>query len=80
MTIIKPDVKQSETGIMQARDNLAALVDESDMSELLNMIHRPGWITPAEPALVAGLVDSLRLEGQDSDHGEQPEWDDGFRR
>ena len=60
MTMIKPDVKQLETDIVQLRDNLATLADDSDMSELLNMIHRPGWTTPTESALVAGLVESLR--------------------
>lgn len=30
-----------------------------DLTELLRIIHQPGWTTPAEFILVSGLVDSL---------------------
>lgn len=61
---IKPDVKQLEANIKQVRADLAALADDSDMSEVLDMIHRPGWTTPAESVLVSGVVESLRAHTQ----------------
>jgi hypothetical protein len=30
-----------------------------DLQELLTIIHRPGWTTPAEATFVEGIVDSM---------------------
>jgi hypothetical protein len=41
-------------------DKLASLVGPSQqIGELIPVIHRPGWTTVAELALVSGLVDAM---------------------
>jgi len=41
-------------------DKLASLVGHAQqVGELIPIIHRPGWTTVAELALVAGLVESM---------------------
>ena len=41
-------------------DKLASLVGPSQqVGELIPVIHRPGWTTVAELALVAGVVESM---------------------
>ena len=46
--------------IMGLSAHLEAIADTSDMKEMLRIIHKPGWTTPAEFALVNGLVDSIQ--------------------
>jgi len=38
---------------------LDGLADSDDLRQLLTFVHRPGWTTPAEFALVLGLVDVM---------------------
>lgn len=40
--------------------HLEATGDTSDMEEMLVLIHRQGWTTPQEIALVSGMVDSMQ--------------------
>jgi hypothetical protein len=47
----------------------AAFVDGAamdDFEELFVIIHRPGWTTPAEIALVNGLIDAAERNVQDA--------------
>jgi hypothetical protein len=49
-----------ETKVKALSAHLKALANTSDLEELLVMIHRPGWTTVAELALVSGIVDSIQ--------------------
>lgn len=56
------EVKRLEEKIMALRHSLRELSDSADFDELLKIIHRPGWTTPAEALLVAGVVDSAEAQ------------------
>ena len=49
-----------ETKVKALSAQLKALADISDMEEMLVIIQGPGWTTPAEFALVSGVVDSIQ--------------------
>jgi hypothetical protein len=53
-------LKHLDSGIEEVRRGWRKLADDDDLAELLKVIHRPGWTTPAEVAFVTGIVDSLR--------------------
>ncbi|MEA2553169.1 MAG: hypothetical protein QOJ65_1345 [Fimbriimonadaceae bacterium] len=54
------DVKHLETRLNKLRNSLAKLViPDEEHEELLRIIHRPGWTTPAEFMLVMGVVESI---------------------
>jgi hypothetical protein len=38
------------------------MASQPPYEELLKIIHRPGWTTPAEVALVSGVVDGLQRQ------------------
>ncbi len=48
-----------EARIKELSTQLATLADTQDLEELIIIIHRPGWTTPAEYVLVSGLVDAM---------------------
>ncbi len=58
--------------IMALEGRLKALGDKlsgfnahaQQISDLIPIIHRPGWTTPAEVLLVSGLVESLLAHSQ----------------
>ena len=53
-------IKTLETGLNQLSDKLATFGSHSkQISELIPIIHRPGWTTIAEVMLVSGLVESM---------------------
>ena len=56
------DLPHLEGRIGALRQSLTQLSDDSDLAELLRHIHQPGWTTPAEFLLVAGMVDSLNKQ------------------
>ena len=35
------------------------MADTQDLEEMISIIHKPGWTTPAEYVLVSGLVDTM---------------------
>lgn len=53
-------IKALETGLNQLSDKLSSFGGHSQqISELIPIIHRPGWTTIAEVMLVSGLVESM---------------------
>ena len=53
-------IKALEGRLNMLGDKLASLVGHSQqVGELIPIIHRPGWTTVAELALVAGLEESM---------------------
>jgi hypothetical protein len=48
-----------ETRIKELRLQLATMADTQDLEEMISIIHKPGWTTPAEYVLVSGLVDVM---------------------
>jgi len=53
------DLKTLESGIRRLQKNIDGLRDDDGFAELLRIIHRPGWTTPAEFQLVFGLVEII---------------------
>ncbi len=58
------EMKRLEDGISQLRRSLGDLANNQDLEELLKIIHRPGWTTPAEFLLVAGIVESIQAQAK----------------
>jgi hypothetical protein len=56
------DPKHLEGEIKALGQGLDNLADGTDFEELLKIIHRPGWTTPAEALLVSGLVDFMATQ------------------
>ncbi len=52
-------VAELEARITDLRIQLLKVADAESFKELLILIHRPGWTTPAEALLVRGVVDSM---------------------
>jgi hypothetical protein len=55
----KHDLKRLEERIDLLSKSMAKAADGKDVRELITIIHRPGWTTPAEFTLVLGIVDSM---------------------
>jgi hypothetical protein len=53
------DLKALETKIKGLRDSCTKLNDDKHYDEMLTIIHKPGWTTPAEYLLVRAIVDSM---------------------
>lgn len=53
------DLAHLENRIKELSGHVSAMSTTDDFDELLVIIHRPGWTTPAEMLLVAGLVDAM---------------------
>ena len=53
------DLKQVELRCSNLTQSLKALAEEKDFAELMSIIHKPGWTTPAEVFFVNGLLDSM---------------------
>jgi len=49
-----------ETRIRGLGEHLGTMGNGSDLEELIILIHRPGWTTPAEYMLVSGIVDAMQ--------------------
>lgn len=58
------DLVRLEERIKELRGHMSRMSITEDLDELLNIIHRPGWTTPAEMLLVAGLVDAMHEHAQ----------------
>lgn len=55
----KHSIPQLEARIKELEEVCTALGDNSDCVELLKIIHRPGWTTPAEFTFANSIVESL---------------------
>jgi len=58
------DIKQLESRCQEVSQNLRLAADDKHTSELLQIIHRPGWTTPAELLLVKGYLDSINAHAK----------------
>ena len=53
------DIGRLEKSINALQDRLSILAAEDDYVELIKIIRRPGWTTPAEFRLVTTIVDTF---------------------
>jgi hypothetical protein len=58
------ETKHIESRCKELSQHLKTLGDEKDLSELMAIIHRPGWTTPAEALLVGGFLDAMNAHAQ----------------
>lgn len=58
----KQDIAHLETRVNELCQGLAGVADDTDFKEFLKIIHRPGWTTIAEAALVLALVDAMQAQ------------------
>jgi hypothetical protein len=58
------DVKTVESHVNKLTKSLKSLSEDKEFSELLTIIHRPGWTTVAESMLVAGMLESMNTHAQ----------------
>lgn len=55
----KHDVANLEASIKELQVDLTRLAHEAELQELLKIIHRPGYTTPAEFTLTVGVVNTM---------------------
>jgi hypothetical protein len=53
-----------EARIKELSTQLATMADTQDLEEMISIIHKPGWTTPAEYVLVSGLVDTMHEQAK----------------
>jgi hypothetical protein len=53
------DIKKIESRCQELTQALKGAADNKDFDELLTIIHKPGWTTPAEALLVHALLESM---------------------
>ncbi len=58
------NLERLENRIRELSGHVSSMSTTDDFDELLVIIHRPGWTTPAEMLLVAGLVDAMHAHAQ----------------
>jgi hypothetical protein len=58
------DVKAVESHIDNLTRGLNGLADAPEFAELLTIIRQPGWTSPAEAALVAGMLEAMNAHVQ----------------
>lgn len=50
------DLTQLKNNMNDLRDQLRSLAEDNDIDQFLQIIHRPGFTTPAEATLISGVV------------------------
>jgi hypothetical protein len=55
----KHNIPQLESRIKELEEVCKSVGDNSDLVELLRLLHRPGWTTPAEFTFASSIVDSM---------------------
>ena len=58
----KHELAQVESQVRRLMSSTAAFGDTSDLDELLKIIHRPGWTTPAELQFLTSGLESLTAQ------------------
>jgi hypothetical protein len=58
------DARTVELHVTTLTKRLKGLADDPEFAELLAIIHRPGWTTPAEAALVVGMLETMNAHVQ----------------
>ena len=54
------DLRAADAARSECRNSrLEVLAQEDDLAELIKIIHKPGWTTPAEFMLVHGVVETI---------------------
>ncbi|PSB28667.1 hypothetical protein [Stenomitos frigidus] len=56
------ELTKLEGRIKELSQGLKQLSDDDELTELIKIIHQPGWTTPAELLFVSGLVDALMMK------------------
>jgi hypothetical protein len=54
------DLAHLESRLRDLDRGMRGMADDDGLRELIAIIHQPGWTTPAEFALVMGIVESLQ--------------------
>ncbi len=62
----KHNIPQLEAKIKELRAVCESVGDDSDVVELLKILHRPGWTTPAEFIYANSIVESLTTRQETS--------------
>jgi len=60
----KHDITKLEKHVKELNQNLNSLADNTEFDELLRIIHRPGWTTPAEFLFAMGVVESMTVHAR----------------
>ena len=60
----KQQLVQLEAQIKEVKTTFADLSDGTDLDELLRIIHRPGYTTPAEHSFVQAIVETLGVQAK----------------
>jgi hypothetical protein len=60
----KHNISQREGKIRDLEAVCETVGDNSDLVELLKILHRPGWTTPAEFIYANSIVDSLTAQAR----------------
>jgi len=60
----KQHLQHLETRLNELHKSLTTLGDREPVSELINIIHRPGWTTIAEEAFFTGIVDAMHAQAK----------------
>jgi hypothetical protein len=58
----KQELSRVESHIQSIRTAHSALASAADLEELFNIIHRPGWTTPAEVAFLTSALESISAQ------------------
>ena len=58
----KHHLARLESRITEVHSDLKSLVEQQPVTELIRIVHQPGWTTIAEEAFFAGLVDSMHAQ------------------
>jgi hypothetical protein len=62
MLMEKHELAQLESDIQALKTSHAALSSSDALDELIKIIHRPGWTTPAELAFVRAGLDTIHAQ------------------
>jgi hypothetical protein len=60
----KHDITHLEAKIKDLQGAFKSVGDDSDLIEMLKILHRPGWTTPAEFLYVDSIVESLQAQAR----------------
>jgi len=60
----KHNVPHLEAKLKELQEVCTTLADGSDSAEMLKIIHRPGWTTPADFFFVNSILDSLLAQAR----------------
>jgi hypothetical protein len=58
-TMQSHDLAHLESRLRDLDRGMRGMSDDDGLRELIAIIHQPGWTTPAEFAMVMGIVESL---------------------